>query len=253
MVRDDRFTPGFLRFSLVVRAPAQGIRFLGLFLMYSSAERLSLVLSIAALVLLLFGGRLLGKVTTILLFLCLMLPLPRMLETRITLPLQTWATSSAVFCLEIIGYDVIQEGNIIHIGSTSVAVAEACNGLRMVTAFIVITGLVALLVRRAWWEKLILLMSALPVGLLCNTIRLAVTAMAFTVLAEETWGKLFHDFGGYAMMPLALALVVCELWVLKKMTACPKEQEPPEKDGILISPSGYDFNVHMRKEVENRG
>ena len=204
---------------------AQVVRLMGLFLMYSSAERLSIILSIAAIVLLLFGWQLFRKVSTILLFLCLMLPWPNMIQYLIGLRLQSWATWSAVFCLEIIGYEVIQEGNIIHIGDASVAVIEACNGLRMITAFFVITGLVVLLVKRAWWEKLIILVSSLPIALLCNTVRLAITAVLFTVLEGEYWEKLFHDFGGYAMMPLALAAVVGELWLLTKLTVLPVKEE----------------------------
>jgi exosortase len=123
------------------------------------------------------------------------------------------------------GYEVIQEGNVIHIGQATVAVAEACNGLRMVTAFFVISGLVVLLVRRAWWEKLIILVSSLPVALLCNTVRLTITALAFTVLSGEHWEKIFHDFGGYAMMPLALAAIVAELWLLAKLTLLPLKEQ----------------------------
>jgi len=204
---------------------AQAVRLFGLFFMYGSVERLSIALSIAALVLLLFGWQFLRKVSTVLLFLCLMLPWPTRIQAAVALPLQSWATSSAVFCLEVMGYEVIQEGNIIHIGQATVAVAEACNGLRMVTAFFVISGLVVLLVRRAWWEKLIVLASSLPVALLCNTARLTITAIAFTVLSGEYWEKIFHDFGGYAMMPLALAAVVAELWLLAKLTTLPMKEE----------------------------
>jgi exosortase len=203
---------------------AQGGRLFGLYFMYSSAERLSIVLSIGALVLLLFGWQLFRKVSTLLLFLCLMLPWPHRVQAAVTLPLQKWATSSAAFCLEMMGYEIVQEGNIINIGNATVAVAEACNGLRMVTAFFIISSLVVLLVRRAWWEKLIILVSSLPIALLCNTIRLAITAVAFTVLDGEQWEKLFHNFGGYAMMPLALAVVVTELWFLAKLTTLPAEQ-----------------------------
>ncbi len=204
---------------------AQGLRLFGLYDMYSSAENLSVVLSIAALVLLLFGWRLFLKLSTVLLFLCLMLPWPNRIQAAVALPLQRWATSSAVFCLEVMGYEVMQEGNVIHIGQATVAVAEACNGLRMITAFFVISGLVVLLVRRAWWEKLIVLASSLPVALLCNTLRLTITALAFTVLSGEHWEKIFHDFGGYAMMPLALATVVTELWLLAKLTTLPLKEE----------------------------
>ncbi|MHC4572160.1 MAG: exosortase [Planctomycetota bacterium] len=204
---------------------AQSIRLFGLFFMYGAAERLSIALSIAALVLLLFGWQFFRKVSTVLLFLCLMLPWPNRVQAAVSLPLQRWATSSAVFCLEMIGYEVIQEGNIVHIGQATVAVAEACNGLRMITAFFVISGLVVLLVKRQWWEKLIVLASSLPIALLCNTVRLAITAVAFTLLKGEHWEKVFHDFGGYAMMPLALVVVVLELWLLTKITTAPAEKQ----------------------------
>ena len=210
---------------LFVFIGAQAFRLFGLFFMYGSAERLSITLSVAALVLLLFGWQLLRKISTVLLFLCLMLPWPNRVQTAVTLPLQRWATSSAVFCLETIGYEVTQEGNVIHIGDASVAVAEACNGLRMITAFFVISGLVVLLVKRAWWEKLIVLASSLPIALLCNTMRLAITAVFFTVLEGEHWEEIFHDFGGYAMMPLALAAIVAELWLLAKLTTLPSKEE----------------------------
>ena len=45
------------------------------------------------------------------------------------------------------------------------------------------------------------------------------------MLEGEKWEELFHDFGGYAMMPLALAAVVAELWLLKKLTTPPVKQE----------------------------
>ncbi|MHC4396292.1 MAG: exosortase [Planctomycetota bacterium] len=204
---------------------AQGLRFLGLFFMYGSAERLSIVLSIAALVLLLFGWQFFRKVATVLLFLCLMLPWPNRVQAAVAIPLQRWATSSAVFCLEMIDYQVVREGNIIHIGQATVAVAEACNGLRMITAFFVINGLVALLVKRAWWEKLIILASSLPIALLCNSARLTITAIAFTVLSGEYWEGIFHNFGGYAMMPVALTAIVIELWLLTKLTTLPAKKE----------------------------
>jgi exosortase len=212
---------------------AQTVRFLGLFLMYSSAERLSVILSVAALILLLFGWKFFRKISPVLLFLCLMLPLPNVVQYYVGLNLQRWATSSAVFCLEVIGYAVTQDGHTIDIGNVSVAVLEACNGLRMITAFFVISGLVVLLVERTWWEKLVILISSLPIALLCNTVRLAITAIFFTILEGEYWEQIFHDFGGYAMMPLALAVVVGELWLLAKLTVLPTEEK-----AIIITRQG---------------
>jgi exosortase len=122
-----------------------------------------------------------------------------------------------VFCLEILGYDVIRTGNIIDINGTTVAVVEACNGLRMIMAFFVIGGFIVLLSKRARWEKLMVFISCIPIALLCNTIRLAVTAIAFTVVKGEHWEKTFHDFGGYAMMPLAIGVIMSEFWLLERI------------------------------------
>jgi exosortase len=206
---------------------AQAMRGFGLFLWFSSVERLSLIVSISSLILLLFGWKFFWKTFTVQLFLFLMIPLPNRVHSAIMLPLQDLATTSAVFCLEMLGYIVIREGNVLHLGDTTVAVAEACNGLRMVMAFFVIICLVVLIAKRPWWEKLIVLLSSLPVALLCNTIRLTVTAIAFTMIGGEYWEMLFHDWGGYAMMPIALGMVVFELYILEKLTTV-QESTPQE-------------------------
>lgn len=202
---------------------AQAMRYFGLFFMYSSAERLSLVLTIASIVLFLFGWPIFRKVLPVLLFLLLMLPFPQSVHTAITLPLQSLATKTSIFFLELLGYTVSREGNIIRIADTYVAVAEACNGLRMVTSFFIIITMVALLIQRRWWEKAILIASGVPIALLCNSFRLTLTAIAFTLPTLKNWESFFHDFGGYAMMPVALLIVVMELWFLKKLMIEPQE------------------------------
>jgi exosortase len=227
--RRHEFSRGDMRPSLILGLlgllGAQVFRLLGVLFWYASAERLSIVLTVGALVILLLGWEIFRKVFTTVLFLFLMLPLPNRVQAAMAQPLQRWATSSAVFGLEMMGYEVTREGNIIRLGETSVAVAEACNGLRMVTAFIVISALVVLLVKRSWWEKLIILASSLPIALLCNTVRLTITSIAFTLVHGERWEQIFHDFGGYAMMPLALVVVVAELWLMKKLMTPPGQTQ----------------------------
>ena len=97
-------------------------------------------------------------------------------------------------------------------------------GLRMLTAFIVVSGLVALVIDRRWPEKLVILLSSIPIALACNTLRLTITAIAFTKLDTERWEKTFHDFGGFAMMPVALLIIVFELWLLSSLLIEPKKK-----------------------------
>ncbi len=217
-----------LGWGIIAFALAQTMRIFSLYYGMISTENLCMVATIWSMVFLLFGWRLVWSLKAVLLFLLLMLPFPNQIQTAITLPLQQWSTSSAVFSLETLGYAVHHEGNVIDINGTFVAVAEACNGLRMITAFFVITGLVALVVRRSWLEKLILLASSVPIALLCNTVRLTVTAIAFTMIDATYWEKAFHDFGGLAMMPLALVFVVIELWFLSHVFLSPGVPNPEQ-------------------------
>jgi exosortase len=193
------------------------MRFAGTLLLYGSAERLSIILVITGLVVTLTGWRTTLRVKWILVFLLLMLPWPTRLYAFVSLPLQEWATHSAVFVLELLGWAVIREGNILHLGDASVAVAEACSGLRMLTAFLLVSAVTAFVCRRPAWQNVILVVSSVFIGVLCNTIRLAATAIAFTAGYGERINTLFHDLGGIMMMPLALALLAGLLWVLNRV------------------------------------
>jgi exosortase len=192
-------------------------RLVGSALMLSSVERFSLVIVIVGIVLLLFGATVTRRLGWVLAFLLLMLPWPNRIHAAVSLPLQTLATKSTVFVLETLGYLVVREGNILKVGDTSVAVAEACSGLRMLTAFLVVAALVAFLSRRGAWQKAVLLLSSVPIAILCNTIRLTATALAFTAGWGAHVNEFFHDFGGVAMVPLALAILAAELWVMKHL------------------------------------
>lgn len=222
--------------ALFVLLSVQMLRLGALLIGSGTLERLSFFLTIGSLLWMILGWPFFKKIYSIWLYLYLMFPLPKFVEWKITIPLQKWATLSAVFCLETLGFNVIREGNIININGTLVAVAEACNGLRMLTAFFVVSGFIVLICKRPLWQKVLIFVSSVPIALLCNTVRLALTAIAFLYLEGQDWEKVFHDYGGLAMMPLAVALIVLELWFLSKLFIHPTETVP------LI--------VHRRKKKE---
>ena len=204
---------------------AQGVRLFGLAFVYESAERYSLVLTIAGVVLLVAGWQIFRRLRWILLFLLLAVPLPGMVHNLISGPLQSLATAGAVFTLELFGVTVVREGHVMVLNhDVSVAVAEACSGLRMLTAFVVVAATLAYIVRRPPWQKVVLVLSSVPVALVCNLARLVATAVLFMVASSELAERFFHDFAGLTMMPLALLLLVGELWLMAKLVI-------EEKDG----------------------
>ena len=202
----------------VVLVFAQAARAYGLLFLYRSAERYSLVLTVAGLVLLLAGRQVFRQVRWLLVFLFLMVPLPGRIHDEISGPLQTLATAGAVFLLEMVGAPVARDGHVIVLHQAApLAVAEACSGLRMLTAFVVVGSVLAYLVNRPFWQKVVLTMSTIPVAIACNLIRLVITAVLFLKTDSATAERFFHDFAGWTMMPLAFAFLAAELWVLARL------------------------------------
>ena len=206
---------------------AQAVRAFGLLFYFRSAERYSLVLTVAGIVLLVGGREVFHSVRWILLFLFLMVPLPGRIHNLISDPLQSLASAGAVFVLELLGLAVIREGNVITLSATvSVAVAEACSGLRMLTAFVVVAAVLAYVVNRPKWQKVVLLLSSIPVALLCNQARLVATVILYEVASTETAERFFHDFAGLSMMPLAVLILVGELWLMSRLVVEDEGRRP---------------------------
>jgi exosortase len=147
-----------------------------------------------------------------LIFLFFMLPLPPSLNNVLAGSLQTFATYGSVNLLYAIGMTVISEGNVILVRDQRLEVAEACRGLSMLLSFATLITAMVILVRRPIWERVVLLVSIIPIALVCNIIRIAVTAVCYAKFGHEV--KAVHDWAGLAMMPLALGFVVLEMKIM---------------------------------------
>jgi exosortase len=214
---------------IVLLILAQAARFYGLVFMFESIDNYSLVLSIAGLVLMVAGWQVFRRVLWIILFLFLMLPLPGRVHNMISGPLQNMATTGAVFLMEAFGVRVSQKGNVMMLNQdTPLAVAEACSGLRMLTAFIIVAAFIAYMVKRSRLQKAVLLVSSIPVAVICNIIRIFVTAVIMLQISTEAGEKFFHDFAGLVMMPIAVLLLFSELWLMEKLTLPESNQKNDE-------------------------
>ncbi len=193
-------------------------RMFGLIGMFESAERYGFVLTLAGIVLLTAGWQVFWRVRWILLFLFLMIPLPGRIHNLISGPLQNFSTTGAVITLELLGITVSREGNVMVLNNhIPVAIAEACSGLRMLTAFVMVAAVLAYLVNRPRWQKTVLVISSIPVAILCNLIRLVITALLFIMVSNEVAERFFHDFAGWVMMPLAVFILVGEMWIMARL------------------------------------
>jgi exosortase len=156
-------------------------------------------------------------------FLVFMFPLPTALEVNVLNRLQRMATISSTFVLQTLGVAAFRTGNLISIPGMGqpLNVAEACAGLRMATIFGALAVAMVFIIDRPWWDKLVILLSAIPIALIVNIVRITVTAVLTMWVGQDNYavGKICHDYAGYViMMPLALALLWLELQILERVT-----------------------------------
>lgn len=150
-------------------------------------------------------------------FLWFMIPLPWHAERALSLPLQRVATKLSCWALVSLGQPAVPEGNVIDISGFKLEVAQACSGLRIFVGIAALAFAYLVLVRRAWWEKALLLLSVIPIALIANSARIVFTALLNQYVSGEAAHKFTHDFAGWVMIPFAAALFALVLWYLGKL------------------------------------
>ncbi|MCC7476743.1 MAG: exosortase/archaeosortase family protein [Pirellulales bacterium] len=199
------------------------IRLVGIRLVANSIDRISFIPTLFGIFMLVGGLRAIRWAWPSLLFLTFMFPLPYFLEQSVLGGLQRVATVSSTFVLQVLGIAAIRSGNSIMIPGLTEAlnVAEQCSGLKMATIFGAMAVGMVFIIERPWWDKLVILLSAIPIAIIVNIVRIAVTALLFKFVGPEnhTIQKICHDYAGLViMMPLAMMLLWLELQILERVT-----------------------------------
>jgi exosortase len=179
-----------------------------------------------------------------LMFLIFMYPLPDEATRYLLGPLQTTATMVSTFALQTLGLEAYREGNQIVLGEMHLGVVDACSGLRMLTIFCALSVGMVMVGRRSWWENAIILASAIPIALLVNSVRITVTGVLFQVADSEFAEAVFHDWAGLVMMPMAMAMLYAEQYVLANVFL--PEIEGPAVLGQSTAP-GTESSVRKAK------
>jgi exosortase len=183
-------------------------------------DRISFLPSVFGVFMLVGGMQVIRWAWPALLFLVFMFPWPTFFERAILGNLQTLASICSTFVLQTLGVAAFREGNLIRIPNADLNIADACSGLRMATIFGALAVGMIFLVERPWWDKFVILLSAIPIALAVNIIRITVTGLLYMIVGPENHfaQKLGHDWAGYFMMPLALGFLWLELQILERVT-----------------------------------
>ena len=179
--------------------------------------RVSFVLALMGIVLLLLGRQIFRILAFPLFFLFLMVPLPQSLVNVVAFPLQLTAADWAVDMLYYLRIPALREGNIIHLPNTALFVAEACSGLRSLMALITLGVVFAYFFRKSWGERILIVLSAIPIAIIVNALRVTITGVLTYRFGETAAEGAIHEFQGLITFSAAFVLLLTEAWLLTKL------------------------------------
>jgi exosortase len=179
----------------------------------------SVILTLFGMVLLLAGPRIATVVMFPIAYLAFAVTLPDSWMTDITFRLRQVAAKGGYVLLQVLGTEAELKGSTLHISTSSgtvpLDVADACSGMSMVIAFVALGTAMALVGLREWWQRVVLVMLAVPVALLLNVLRIAVLGLLSKYDANLATGEAHMLIGTLLLVPGFFAYLFI-VWALKK-------------------------------------
>jgi exosortase D (VPLPA-CTERM-specific) len=155
------------------------------------------------------------------LHLVFMLPLPQFVYWKLSIFLQYLSSEIGVWLVALVGIPVFLEGNVIDLGIYKLQVAEACSGLRYLFPILSFSYLFAILYRGPMWHKAVLLLSAAPLTVLMNSVRIAVIGILVNSYGIEQAEGFLHFFEGWVIFLACVAILFGMAVILQRLTRNP--------------------------------
>ena len=175
--------------------------------------RISFVLLLAGLTWSFWGLPRLKSLAFPFILLLTMVPLPALVFNAVAAPLQLFASYLATEISLFLGVSIFRDGNIIHLATTSLGVAEACSGLNSLSSLVVGSLLLGHLEDASLPGRVLLTLLSVPLAIAVNVLRVTGTAVLADHQPEYAMG-FYHLFSGWLVFVLGFGL----LWLLAKLT-----------------------------------
>ncbi len=151
-----------------------------------------------------------------------MLPLPMFLQWKVTTGLQFMSSEMGVGVLRLLGVPVLLEGNVIDLGNYRLQVAEACSGLRYLFPILSFSYVFCVLYNGPKWHKAVLLLSAAPITVAMNAVRIAIVGILVDRYGIGQADGFLHLFEGWVIFGVCVAILFAIAMVLQRLQRHPR-------------------------------
>jgi exosortase len=197
---------------------------IGDFLGFALFAQLSMIPTLAGLILIFLGINHTRLLWFPLFFLLFMIPIPYSLTTAISFQVKLIATESAVELAQLMTLPMIRDGSYVYFGDDRLLVGEVCGGLRSLIALLAFGTIMSYISKTKNWARVVILAVAGPVAVIANILRIL-----FLCIVGYTWGSkaavgTVHDVSGIMIFAVAFVLLFTIESILRKI-APQKEKE----------------------------
>jgi exosortase len=178
---------------------------------------LAVLVAWVAVFLLCYGLRALRPARFPLLFLLLMVPIPRVLMERIVLVLQI-GTSSVIYALfRLAGTPLFRHGFTFELPGVGIVIAEECSAMNSTWALFITGLLVGHFFLRSFPAKACLSLLTIPIAICTNAVRIVtIWFLAAHVNPDFLYGHIHHN-GGILFSLISLFILLFSLSMLRKL------------------------------------
>lgn len=156
------------------------------------------------------------------LHLIFMLPLPNILYWKVSTALQLISSEIGVALIAMMGIPVFLDGVIIDLGTYKLHVAEACSGLRYLFPVLSFSYIFAVLYNGPRLHKIVLLISAAPITVLMNSVRIAVIGLIVDKFGIEWADGFTHLFEGWVIFMACIGILFGLAILMQRFSANPR-------------------------------
>jgi exosortase len=180
-------------------------------------QRTSLIPVLGGIILFCLGFSFFKKLLLPIVYLIFMVPLPAIIWNKIAFPMQLFGSFLTEKVVALMGIPILREGNILYLTNTTLEVVDACSGLRSLTTLFALSAVFAILSSHTTTQKWILFLTAAPIAIFANIVRLTGTAILASKYGGDVAQGFLHDFSGIAVFVVGVIMLATVSNLIKRI------------------------------------
>ena len=141
-------------------------------------------------------------------YLFFMIPLPYVTLADLTDRMRMFDATVTAGVLPWLGVPVFQDGYLLHLANMTLEVADVCSSIPAIASFLALAAAYGYVNRRPPAAQAILILSAVPFGILSNIVRIVATAAGVYYIGPIAIQNTVHLWNGLTVFLMTLVLLI---------------------------------------------